>query len=206
MYFLCSLHSQKAASLARDRRISLTIDCDTFDARRSQVFRWQLRPSESATQLKSPRLWICFRREAPIHSDPDAETGGHHRLPGAAKSWCPRLLCGVYALRSRQSSSSKDRFRNRQRPFSLDGRNCSSCPIPDLGPTRPVNASLRANCRSRLARTCDARVSQAIIARRSNGLRRCAYFSAAAGRSTGRAISSNKWSCPSSEARITAWT
>ena len=88
MYFLCSLHSQKAASLARDRRISLTIDCDTSDARRSQVFRWQLRPSESAAQLKSPRLWICFRREAPIHSDPDAETGGHHRLSGC----CQKLV------------------------------------------------------------------------------------------------------------------
>jgi len=88
MYFLCSLHSQKAASLARDRRISLTIDCDTFDARRSQVFRWQLRPSESATQLKSPRLWICFRRDAPIHSDPEAETGGHHRLSGC----CQKLV------------------------------------------------------------------------------------------------------------------
>ena len=41
IYFLCSPQSQKAANLARDNRVSLTIDHDVNDPMQSRAFRWQ---------------------------------------------------------------------------------------------------------------------------------------------------------------------
>jgi len=41
LYFRCGSQSQKAQNLARDDRISLTIDHDTLDPQRSPVSRWQ---------------------------------------------------------------------------------------------------------------------------------------------------------------------
>jgi nitroimidazol reductase NimA-like FMN-containing flavoprotein (pyridoxamine 5'-phosphate oxidase superfamily) len=52
IYFLCSPQSQKAANLARENRISLTVDHMSRTRWRSRAFRWQPRRSESPTQPK----------------------------------------------------------------------------------------------------------------------------------------------------------
>ena len=52
IYFLCSPQSQKAANLARDNRISLTIDHDVSDQWQSRAFPWQPRRGESAIRQK----------------------------------------------------------------------------------------------------------------------------------------------------------
>ena len=61
LYFLCLRDSQKAANLARNDRVSLTIDHDTSEVMRPPACRWQHARKQWPTETKRARPCACFR-------------------------------------------------------------------------------------------------------------------------------------------------
>jgi hypothetical protein len=135
LYFLCGLDSQKARNLARDDRVSLTIDHDTADIMAITGLSMAARacgdrPCRSGEGLANASAQVS--RCAPA-ADEDAESRRRPPLPGDANGDLrPRLLAGIRAYRPRHllnaicsrsrgrpavggSSGERQVFRNRRR-------------------------------------------------------------------------------------------
>ena len=100
IYFLCSPQSQKAANLARDNRISLTIDHDVSDPMAITGLSMAAQahpvtdPTEVAKAMKSARYEIPG-----IYGISDAKARGNCGLPsGPEGDFRPRLLEGFWSL------------------------------------------------------------------------------------------------------------
>jgi nitroimidazol reductase NimA-like FMN-containing flavoprotein (pyridoxamine 5'-phosphate oxidase superfamily) len=59
LYFLCGLESQKAKNLARDDRVSITIDHDEPQVMGSPACRWPGMQRASPTTRKRSVSWAC---------------------------------------------------------------------------------------------------------------------------------------------------
>jgi hypothetical protein len=65
LYFLCGLDSQKAANLARDDRVSLTIDHDTPDIMAITGLSMAAHAQAWSIGTRRPRCCVCFRSNIP---------------------------------------------------------------------------------------------------------------------------------------------
>jgi Pyridoxamine 5'-phosphate oxidase len=108
IYFLCSPQSQKAANLARDNRISLTIDHDVSDPMAITGLSMAAQAHPVTDPDPSSEGHETAGDEIPrVCGIPDAEAGGKRGLPGGSEGdFRPRLLEGFWTLRSRRRLSS----------------------------------------------------------------------------------------------------
>ena len=117
LYFLCGPDSQKAANLARDDRVSLTIDHDTPQvmeitglsmAARAQVV---VDPAEAGEGLASADAEVSA---AGLHTTANADPGGCPHIPRDPDGHLrARLLQGLRTHRSRHLLSAFPTGRNR---------------------------------------------------------------------------------------------
>lgn len=70
VYFLCALDSQKAANLARDDRVSLTINGDASDLLAITGLSMAGHAERSMIGPRPRRPWPCCRRSIPTRPDP----------------------------------------------------------------------------------------------------------------------------------------
>jgi hypothetical protein len=82
IYFLCSPQSRKAANLAPDSRISLSVEQDVSDLMAITNLSMAAQRSQSPIRPKLAKV-VSLRHEIPriCGGVPDAETGGNRGLP-----------------------------------------------------------------------------------------------------------------------------
>jgi nitroimidazol reductase NimA-like FMN-containing flavoprotein (pyridoxamine 5'-phosphate oxidase superfamily) len=77
IYFLCGLDSQKTANIARDNRVSLTIDHDADQIMEITGLSMAARATAVTDRAEVPGTENCA-------AGPDAQTGGRPHLPADA--------------------------------------------------------------------------------------------------------------------------
>jgi nitroimidazol reductase NimA-like FMN-containing flavoprotein (pyridoxamine 5'-phosphate oxidase superfamily) len=103
LWFLCGLDSQKAANLARDDRVSLTIDHDTPDVMAITGLSMAARATPVTDRAEGEKVLGHAHQEISRADDPPAGAdagprGGPHLPPDADGDLCPRLHQGLRSL------------------------------------------------------------------------------------------------------------